>query len=140
MSAVAEWDGHVDDVDEDDDVLEEPETFYDSADEFVREFLIVTYRREVSPKGDYRWDSRWWMHPEAVARLDALWRTWEHFRNDGATGMSVWWRDHADHHMGVLLSSAGPFAKTSGTTEPGDPLPYTAPPPGLFVDVRTIGD
>lgn len=138
MSAVAEWNGHVDDVDE--DVLEEPETFYGSADEFVREFLIVTYRREVSPKGDYRWDSRWWMHPEAVARLDALWRTWEHFRNDGATGMSVWWRDHADHHMGVLLSSAGPFAKTSGTTDPGDPLPYTAPPPGLFVDVRTIGD
>ena len=83
---------------------------------------------------------RWWMHPEAVARLDALWRTWEHFRNDGATGMSVWWRDHADHHMSVLLSSAGPFSKTSGTTEPGDPLPYTAPPPGLFPDVRTIDD
>jgi hypothetical protein len=139
MSAVAEWDGHVDDVDED-DVLEEPETFYGSADEFVREFLIVTYRREVSPKGDYRWDPRWWMHPEAVARLDALWRTWEHFRNDGATGMSVWWRDHADHHMGVLLSSAGPFSKTSGTTEPGDPLPYAAPPPGLFPDVRSSGD
>jgi hypothetical protein len=138
VSAVAEWDGHVDDVDE--DVLEEPETFYGSADEFVREFLIVTYRREVSPKGDYRWDPRWWMHPEAVARIDALWRTWEHFRNDGATGMSVWWRDHADHHMGVLLSSAGPFSKTSGTTEPGDPLPYTAPPPGLFPDVRSIGD
>jgi hypothetical protein len=29
-------------------------------------------------------------------------------------------------------------AKTSGTTEPGDPLPYAAPPPGLFVDVRTL--
>ena len=133
MSDVAEWD----DVEED-DAPEQPETFYGSADEFVREFLIVTYRREVSPKGDFRWDPRWWMHPEAVARLDALWRTWEHFRNDGATGMSVWWRDHADHHMGVLLSSAGPFAKTSGTTEPGDPLPYTAPPPGLFPDVRLV--
>jgi len=138
VSVVAEWDGHVEDVDEADTVPPEPETFYGSADEFVREFLVVTYRREVSPKGDYRWDGRWWMHPEAVARIDALWRTWEHYRHDGATGMSVWWRDHADHHMGVLMSPAGPFGKTSGITEPGEPLPYTAPPPGLFVDVRII--
>jgi len=72
---VAEWDEHVKDVDEADTILPEPETFYGSADEFVREFLVVTYRREVSPKGDYRWDGRWWMHPEAVARIDALWRT-----------------------------------------------------------------
>lgn len=121
-----------------DDELEEPETFYGSVDEFVREFLIVQYRREISPMGDFRWDARWWMHPEAVARLDALWRAWEHLRNDAATGMSVWWRDHADHHMSVLLSPGGPFGKTSGTSNPGDPLPYTAPPPGLFLDVRAI--
>jgi hypothetical protein len=30
-------------------------------------------------------------------------------RLDGSTGMSVWWRDHADHHMGVLLSADGLF-------------------------------
>jgi hypothetical protein len=132
MTDAAEWDG------EDDNVLEEPETFFGSVDEFVREFLIFQYRREVSPKGEFRWDPRWWMHPEAASRLDALWRTWEHFRNDGAIGMSIWWRDHADHHMGVLLSLAGPFARTSGTTDFGDPLPYTAPPPGLYPDVRSI--
>jgi hypothetical protein len=40
--------------------------------------------------------------------------------------------------MSVLLSPVGPFAKTSGTTDPGEPLPYTAPPPGLFPDVRLI--
>lgn len=103
MSTVAEWKGHAED-DEDDAVLPEPETFYGSADEFVREFLVVTYRREVSPKGEYRWHGRWWMHPEAVARIEALWRTWEHYRQDGTTGMSAWWRDHADHHMGVLIA------------------------------------
>ncbi|WP_216666160.1 DUF4913 domain-containing protein [Actinomyces faecalis] len=26
-------------------------------------------------------------------------RSWEHPRQDPATGMSVWLRDHADHHM-----------------------------------------
>ena len=135
MTDSAEWGG---DDDEQGELFQEPETFYGSLDEFVREFLILQYRREVSPKGDFRWDPRWWMHPEAVARLDALWRAWEHFRNDGATGMSVWWRDHADHHMGVLLSAAGPFGKTSGTTDPGDALPYTPPPPSLFTDVRSL--
>jgi hypothetical protein len=120
-------------------VLEEPETYYGSADEFVREFLVVQYRREVSPKGEFRWDPRWWLHPEAVSRLDSLWRAWEHFRNDAATGMSVWWRDHADHHMSILLSTTGPFGKTSGTTEPGDPLPYEAPPPGLYINLREVG-
>jgi hypothetical protein len=136
MTNVAEWGDDVDAA----ETLEQPETFYGSTDEFVREFLVVSYRREVSPKGDFRWDPRWWMHPEAVARLDALWRAWEHFRHDPATGMSVWWRDHADHHMSVLLSPIGPFAKTSGTTDPGDPLPYAPPPPALYLDVRNIPD
>lgn len=116
----------------------EPETFYGNVDEFVREFLVVTYRRELSRQGTYKWDARWWMHPEAVARLDALWRAWEHLRNDPATGMSVWWRDHADHHMGVLMSPDGPFAKSTGTIDLGEPLPYEAPPPTLFPDVRTV--
>ncbi len=122
------------------DLDEEPEgeTFYGNVDEFVREFLVVTYRREVSRQGTYKWDARWWMHPEAVARLDALWRAWEHLRNDPATGMSVWWRDHADHHMGMLMSSDGPFRKTTAAVDLGEPLPYEAPPPGLFPDVRTV--
>ncbi|WP_221186477.1 DUF4913 domain-containing protein [Terracoccus luteus] len=39
-----------------------------------------------------------------------MWRAWEALRLDPATGMSVWWRDHADHHMTVLFSPEGPFA------------------------------
>lgn len=38
--------------------------------------------------------------------MEALWRAWEHLRLDGATGISVWWKDHADHHMSVLLAAA----------------------------------
>ncbi|WP_306914878.1 MULTISPECIES: DUF4913 domain-containing protein [unclassified Arthrobacter] len=45
----------------------------------------------------------WYFHPEAVSRVEALWRAWEHLRLDGATGISVWFKDHADHHMSVLL-------------------------------------
>lgn len=46
---------------------------------------------------------------EAVSRIEALWTAWEHLRLDGATGISVWWGDHADHHMRVFLDPQGPF-------------------------------
>lgn len=61
-------------------------------------------------------------------------RSWEHLRLDAATGTSVWFRDHADHHMAVLLSADGPFkgCKPTGHAERLEPLPLTAPPVGLF--------
>lgn len=117
----------------------EPELYYGSVDEFVREYLIGAYRRPLSA-GQRVWAAKWWEYDEAVIRLDALWRSWEKLRQDPSTGMSVWWRDHADHHMGVLLSPDGPFAGVkmdpSSADQKGVPLPYTAPPEGLFPDER----
>jgi hypothetical protein len=48
------------------------------------------------------------------------------------TGMSVWLRDHADHHMAVLLSADGPFkgCKPDNHGERLAPLPTSAPPDG----------
>jgi hypothetical protein len=53
-------------------------------------------------------------------------------------GMSVGWRDHADHHMRMLMSPKGPFSDSRDTNGQGEPLPYTAPPMGTFVDVRKL--
>ena len=80
------------------------------------------------------WCPQWWRHDEAVARLDALWRAWEHLRLDPATGLSVWFRDHADHHMTILLDADGPLKGCDGThsQRPLDPLPHDPPPPGTF--------
>lgn len=146
---MAEWDedeatddlvaGRVDAVEPPDDPggdEDVPQTFYGSVDEFVREKLILSYRRLVGPQAPFRWAADWWSYPEAVSRLDALWRAWEHLRLDGVTGASVWWRDHADHHMRMLLDPQGPFSNSKDQNRPGDPLPYTAPPEGLFPDVR----
>jgi hypothetical protein len=114
-----------------------PELIYGSVDEFVREYLRHMYTRPVGPgNARYRWAADWWRYPEAVARLEGLWRSWEHLRLDPATGASVWWRDHADHHMNLLLSPDGPFAKSKDSCEPGEPLPYTEPPAQWFPDVR----
>lgn len=53
--------------------------------------------------------------------------------------MSVWLRDHADHHLAVLMDPDGPFKKSVDETRPGEPLPCTAPPEGLFPDARNAG-
>jgi len=114
----------------------EPQLFFGSVDEFVREKLRFIYMRRVAPTGPHRWSAEWWRSAEAISRLDALWRAWEALRLEPSFGMSVWWRDHADHHMSVLLSPEGPFSESRDRNEPGEPLPYTTPPVGMFVDVR----
>ncbi|MBO9553831.1 DUF4913 domain-containing protein [Cellulomonas sp.] len=111
---------------------------FGSVDEFVRDYLRHVYKRRVDGRSRC-WAAEWWRSEEAVVRLEALWRSWEALRLDAATGMSEWFRDHADYHMGVLLDPDGPFAGATGdadTCRRGDPLPYAAPPEAMFPDVR----
>lgn len=120
---------------------EEAALYFGSVDEFFRGYLRPNYRRRVDGNQTL-WAADWWKYAEAVARLDALWRAWEHLRLDPQTGMSVWFRDHAEHHMSILLSSSGPFAgigtgpNREHVNEKGELLPYVEPPEGLFPDVR----
>ncbi|WP_231567706.1 DUF4913 domain-containing protein [Sinomonas humi] len=100
---LGEWDDEPDDIA---DAAEppgttwtRPELFYPNLAEFVRNKLAVTYRRQRNVQGGITWCRQWWKHAEAISRLEALWRAWEHLRLEGTTGMSVWWRDHADHHI-----------------------------------------
>jgi hypothetical protein len=121
-----------------------PTTVFGSTEEFVRVRLAPGYRRDVVDNREIRWCPQWWRHEEAISRLEALWRTWEHFRRDPTTGMSVWWRDHADHHMSVLMSSDGPFSKCSAAHghHTADnaiaPLPTDPAPAGMFPDTREL--
>jgi hypothetical protein len=115
----------------------EPKLYFESLPAFM-EHLAVLYRRKIDTAGTgggTLWCPQWWRHPEAVSRLEALWRVWENLRLDGQTGMSVWWRDHADPHMARLMSTDGPFQGC--TLEDGHKpkvrdLPLEPPPDGLF--------
>lgn len=119
---------------------EPPELHYGSVDEFVRGVVLPTFHRRVKPGSEHRWAADWWRHTEAIVRLEAMWRSWEHLRLDPATGMSVWLRDHADPQLAALMDPDGPFAASTDSNRLGEPLPYTPPPPGLFPDVRTQQD
>lgn len=112
-----------------------PELVFGSVDEFVREQLRVMYRRVVGERTPRRWAADWWNYPEAVSRLDALWRSWENARQD-PVAMSAWWRDHLDHHMPILMSQDGPFATATASAAAGEMLPCDPPPPSMFPDQR----
>lgn len=113
----------------------EPSLVFPTLDLFVQNHLALNYRRHLNVQGGHTWCPEWWRHGEAISRLEALWRAWEALRRDGKTGMSVWWRDHADHHMPILFSTEGPFKGCSvekGHSPRLSPLPCTSPPAGLF--------
>ncbi|MBG6218743.1 hypothetical protein IWX75_003230 [Arthrobacter sp. CAN_A6] len=114
-----------------------PELFFPNLEVFVTDFLIHHYARPVDPMGhekEFTWCSSWWAHTEAVSRLSALWRAWETLRLDGGTGMSDWWRNHADPTMRALFYSKGPFKGCTLTTHApaSKPLPVVPAPEGLF--------
>jgi Domain of unknown function (DUF4913) len=115
------------------ELADAPGLYYLTLEEWVGEWLFPVYRRSVLGH-DRIWCPQWWRHAEAVARLESLWRSWEHLRQDPATGLSVWFRDHADHHMTILLDADGPLKGCDGRhcDHPLDELAHDPPPQGMF--------
>ncbi|TCC06262.1 DUF4913 domain-containing protein [Kribbella soli] len=119
----------------------EPATYFKTLPEFVDQFLIKAYRRNISAQTP--WCREWWKHCEAVCVLSALWRAWEALRLEPGTGMSVWWRDHCYLHMNSLMNPAGTFSKctVAGHHSGGEglePLSWATPPAELY-DPLTYG-
>ncbi|GAB93457.1 DUF4913 domain-containing protein [Gordonia rhizosphera] len=133
LFADEDFDDDDDDFDDDDDEgtdtdeEHEPQPEFGSVYEFVDTHLVRIYARKVTHKQDRRWCPRWFEHPEAVSRLEALWRAYEALRLDPATGMSTWWRDHADYHMKMLMAPDGPFEACSADQGHSDRTPTELP-------------
>lgn len=89
----------------------EPKLFYPDPLAFFRGTLGPSYVREVNNGSEFVWCSHWYKHPEALVRVEAMWRAWEYLRLDGALGASTWWINHADPHMSMLMAPNGPFKK-----------------------------
>jgi hypothetical protein len=115
----------------------EPELVYSSAVEFFADLLAQSYVREVNEGAAYAWCPEWYKHPEALIRVEAIWRAWEHLRLEPALGISTWWLNHADPHMRVLMDQEGPFKKCAydghKTSAPErSALPHVIPESGIF--------
>jgi len=112
-----------------------PETRLMYADplEFFVEILGPSYVRDVNNGSEFAWCPEWYKHVEALARIETLWRAWEHLRQDGALGLSTWWLHHADPHMRILMATNGPFKRCAYEGHQGQErpdqfcLPHAAP-------------
>lgn len=111
------------------------EPYFPNCYQWFQDWLVPTWTRPLTAS-TATWCPQWWCHPEAVSRVEALWRAWEQLRLDPGTGMSVWWRDHADHHLPTLLATDGPFKgcgpEKRHTTRPVPLLPVEPVPDGLL--------
>ncbi|MGQ4410468.1 DUF4913 domain-containing protein, partial [[Kitasatospora] papulosa] len=87
--------------------------------DWVNYLFLPVYGREISTSRP--WCAHWHEHPEAVARLHALWLAWQQFTDTeaGLSGPSTWHRDHLDQTLVHLRAPDGPFAAC--TTSPNRP-------------------
>src|SRR5437899_2485751 len=83
-----------------------PEPLYSNVEAWVAGWFAPTFARRL---GTARWCAQWWLHAEAIVRLEALWRSWEALRLDPTLGMATWLRDHLDPQRAVLMGDSGPF-------------------------------
>lgn len=97
---------------------------YTNAVDWLEQYLLRIWRRS-----DVRWCAKWYLHGEALTRVEALWRSWEHLRYEGPLGMAIWWRDYADYHLRELTASTGPFARCRATTGDHEQVPPLATEP-----------
>lgn len=112
---------------------DEPVTLFGSLDEWLHQWFLHTWQHRTVQS--QTWCRQWWRHAEAIARLEAMWRSWETTRaTDGGAGMATWWRDVADYHMRVLLDNDGPFhaCRDGHTDEPALFLTAEPAPAGWF--------
>jgi hypothetical protein len=114
-----------------------PELVYSSAVEFFADLFAPSYAREVNEGAQLAWCPEWYKHPEALIRMECVWRAWEHLRLEPALGLSTWWLNHADPHMRVLMDTEGPFKKCAydGHKKPTPEkaaLPHVVPEAGIF--------
>ncbi|MBN9748564.1 hypothetical protein DMP23_47105 [Amycolatopsis sp. A1MSW2902] len=91
---------------------------------FVDRYVLPNWRHRHDR--DTRWCEQWWLHEEAVTRLEALWEAFEAMRLEPAPSLSTWLRDHFDHHMSMLTRADGAFANCAPRTH-DDPVHRAGP-------------
>ncbi|MCX5291349.1 DUF4913 domain-containing protein [Streptomyces sp. NBC_00183] len=99
---------------------------------WVHNLLLPVYGREITTGRP--WCPQWQEHPEAVARLHALWLAWQQLTDvqAGLTGPSTWHRDHLDPALLQLRAPDGPFgACTTSATRPHHRLLASPEPAGV---------
>lgn len=110
-----------------------PEPVYTAVEDWVTGYFLPMFRRTLG--GEYRWCAQWWQHGEAISRLTSLWHAWEVLRLQPGTGIALWYRDHLDHQLPILMGARGPFYQCSETAHREPHEAAVAPAPGDWWDL-----
>ncbi|MFF2747829.1 DUF4913 domain-containing protein [Kitasatospora sp. NPDC058048] len=94
---------------------------------WVDHILLDVYGQEIT--SGRPWCARWPEHDEALARIHHCWLAWQELTDSrsGATGPSVWQRDHLEPLLLKLRAPDGPFGAC--TTNPDHPHHRLLPHP-----------
>lgn len=69
-------------------------TLYPCASAWVEDYLSMVYWRRLGTR--HVWCPQWWDHPEAVMRIEGMWRAWEQMRKaDAALDIAAWFTEVA---------------------------------------------
>jgi Domain of unknown function (DUF4913) len=112
---------------------EDDATLYADLLEWWLGFLQPTIERQ---QGSSRiWCPSWWLHPEAVCVLEALWRAWEAARVAEEPDATLTWWERTHPMLATLMSrDDGPFAACArdGHRDSDLQLPHETPPADYF--------
>jgi len=75
-------------------------------------------------RGELKWCPRWWSHPEAILRLEALRLAWEEHVVANGAAMSQWIREHLDPCLYALTNPLGTFADCGHSERAGTPTDH----------------
>lgn len=107
-----------------------PKPLFDDLEPWVTEYFAPIITRRLTKQ--LTWCPEWWKHAEVIARLRALWETWESARLAGGAEMSAWWYVHVDAHLAVIMDGeTGPLSQCSpdgGHAGPPPTLPVIPAP------------
>ncbi len=82
------------------------ELYFADVEAFVHGLFLPMFGWRIDGQSAH-WCPRWWMHAEAIWRLETLWRSWEAHRLQ-ATGMTMWSME-LDRQLPALIGPDGPF-------------------------------
>ena len=86
---------------------------------WVRDNIALLIERKMPQSGGWpHWCPMWWLHPEAIARFEALRRAWlDAATHAGGTGLVVYF-EHVDLQLATLCGDNGPFSGCLGRHNP----------------------
>jgi hypothetical protein len=101
---------------------------------WVRENLANLIERKIGQTRSPYWCQQWWRHPEPIARLWAVRRSWLEAVETPGNALVVYF-EHLDHQLGMLMGPEGPFSRcTNGQHADGavQPLGQQEPDEGYY--------